>query len=82
MRQHLGEVHIGTICQWPGCAANVSSEADLNKHLKAHNDASGSGDNRPLTCNWPGCGKVCTLAEGVARHLRRHTISAKNTAPV
>ncbi|KAI1771242.1 hypothetical protein F4818DRAFT_454868 [Hypoxylon cercidicola] len=79
LRQHLGEVHIGTKCYWPGCTANVPTEKELNKHLKAHNSASAEGLNGTTACNWPGCGNPMKVPE-VAKHLRRHTVKAKNAA--
>ncbi|XXH02948.1 hypothetical protein Hte_009338 [Hypoxylon texense] len=78
--QHLSEKHIGTVCFWPGCNANFSSEGNHITHLKEHNDAAASGENGTMTCNWPGCGKVFQRAERVSRHLRRHTVAAKKAS--
>ncbi|KAI6081378.1 hypothetical protein F4821DRAFT_274975 [Hypoxylon rubiginosum] len=81
LKQHVGDVHIGTECFWPGCTTSVSTEVELNKHLKWHNDAAAVGiENGQLTCNWPGCGNPYKNADSVARHLRKHTTTARTAA--
>ncbi|KAI0839931.1 hypothetical protein F5Y06DRAFT_295307 [Hypoxylon sp. FL0890] len=75
LRQHIKDVHIGTQCFWPGCAASFSSKGELNAHLKEHNGVT-PPDQRP-TCHWPGCGKTYEYPQTLARHLREHNIQER-----
>ncbi|KAI1771241.1 hypothetical protein F4818DRAFT_430578 [Hypoxylon cercidicola] len=81
LKQHVGDVHIGTQCFWLGCNTVVGTEVELNKHLKGHNDAAAVRiENGRMTCNWPGCGRIYKNPDSVARHLRKHTTQARRAA--
>ncbi|OTA55790.1 hypothetical protein K449DRAFT_438346 [Hypoxylon sp. EC38] len=78
MQQHIRYNHIGTVCAWPGCDIQTTTDKELRTHIRSDHcslEQLGSRNGR-LYCPWPGCEKAYTDVPAVARCTYFHTYDA------
>ncbi|OTA90881.1 hypothetical protein M434DRAFT_33235 [Hypoxylon sp. CO27-5] len=78
MQHHIRYNHIGTVCAWPGCDIQTTTDEELRTHIRGDHcslEQLGSRNGR-LCCPWPGCEKAYTKATAVARCMYFHTYDA------